>query len=86
MYNHRVRKSLPPVCAVSAGKVITLGEKSMGRKGSRVYSRSQTKRKGLLIFFAHLSNGHKGIACALAMEPVPVRATFPSPVSSVTAK
>src|SRR5689334_20600599 len=43
-----------------------------------------TKGKGLLMFFTHLSNGHKGIACAMATEPIPVRATFPKPVSSVT--
>jgi hypothetical protein len=44
----------------------------------------QTKGKGMLMFFAHLSNGHKGILCAMATEPIPVRATFPEPVSSVT--
>ena len=44
----------------------------------------QTKGKGLLLFFTHLSNRHKGIACAMATEPIPVRATFPAPVSSVT--
>ena len=44
----------------------------------------QTKGKGLLMFFTHLSTGHKGIASAMAMEAIPVRATFPKPVSSVT--
>jgi hypothetical protein len=44
----------------------------------------QTKGKGLLLFFTHLSNGHKRIACAMATEPIPVRTTFPTPVSSVT--
>src|SRR5580704_14014307 len=44
----------------------------------------QTKGKGLLMFFTHLSTGHKGIACAMATEPIPVRAAFPGPVSSVT--
>ncbi len=44
----------------------------------------QTKGKGLLMFFTHISTGHKGIACAMATEPIPVRATFPGPVSSVT--
>jgi hypothetical protein len=38
----------------------------------------------MLIFFTHLSTGHKGIACAMATEPIPVRAKFPRPVSSVT--
>jgi hypothetical protein len=44
----------------------------------------QTKGKGMLMFFTHLSNGHKGIVCAMATEPIPVRATFPKPVSFVT--
>ena len=44
----------------------------------------QTKGEGMLMFFTHLSTGHKGIACAMATEPIPVRATFPKPVSSVT--
>jgi hypothetical protein len=44
----------------------------------------QTKGKGLLMFFTHLATGHKGIACAMATEPIPVRATFPRPASSVT--
>ncbi len=43
-----------------------------------------TKGKGMLMFFTHLSSGHKGIVCAMATEPIPVRATFPAPVSSVT--
>src|SRR5580692_8973355 len=44
----------------------------------------QTKGKGLLMFFTHLSTGHKGILCAMATEPIPVRATFPKPASSVS--
>jgi hypothetical protein len=44
----------------------------------------QTKGKGMLMFFTHLSTGHKGILCAMATEPIPVRATFPKPVSTVT--
>jgi hypothetical protein len=44
----------------------------------------QTKGKGMLMFFTHLSSGHKGIACAMATEPIPVRASFPKPASSVT--
>jgi hypothetical protein len=44
----------------------------------------QSKAKGLLMFFTHLSSGHKGIGCAMATEPIPVRATFPKPVTSVT--
>lgn len=44
----------------------------------------QTKGKGMLMFFTHLSTGHKGLVCAMATEPIPVRATFPKPVSSAT--
>ena len=44
----------------------------------------QTKGKGMLMFFTHLSTGHKGLVCAMATELIPVRATFPRPVSSVT--
>ena len=44
----------------------------------------QSKAKGMLMFFTHLGTGHKGIVCAMATEPIPVRATFPKPVSSVT--
>jgi hypothetical protein len=44
----------------------------------------QTKGKGLLMFYTHLSTGHKGILCAMATEPIPVRATFPKPASSVS--
>jgi hypothetical protein len=44
----------------------------------------QTKGKGMLMFFTHVSTGHKGIASAMATESIPVRATFPMPVNSVT--
>jgi len=44
----------------------------------------RSKAKGLVMFFTHLSTGRKGIVCAMATEPIPVRATFPAPVSSVT--
>ncbi len=44
----------------------------------------QAKGKGMLMFFTHLSTGHKGIVRATATEPIPVRATFLRPVSSVT--
>ena len=45
-----------------------------------------TKGKGMLMFFTHLSTGHKGIVCAMATEPIPVRATFAKPVTSVAGK
>jgi len=44
----------------------------------------QSKGKGMLMFVTHLSSSHKGIAGAMATEPIPVRATFPKPVSAVT--
>jgi len=44
----------------------------------------QSKAKGYVMFFTHLASGHKGIVCAMAAEPIPVRATFPKPVSTVT--
>lgn len=43
-----------------------------------------SKAKGLVMFFEHLSNGRKGLASAMALEPIPVRATFPKPASAVT--
>jgi hypothetical protein len=51
---------------------------------SLAHEPQRTKGKGLLMFFTHLSTGHKGLVCAMAMEPIPVRAAFPAPVSSVT--
>src|SRR5882672_9389383 len=44
----------------------------------------KSKAKGMVGFFPHIGSGHKGIVCAMATEPIPVRATFPAPVSSVT--
>jgi hypothetical protein len=44
----------------------------------------QSKAKGLVMFFTHLGSGHKGIVAAMAAEPIPVRAAFPKPVSTVT--
>ncbi len=43
----------------------------------------QSKGKGLLMFFTHLESGKKGIVCAMATEPIPVRANFAKPVTSV---
>ena len=44
----------------------------------------QSKGKGLLMFFTHLATGNKGIVSAMATESIPVRASFPKPVLSVT--
>lgn len=43
-----------------------------------------SKAKALLMFYPHLGTGRKGILCAMATEPIPVRATFPNPASAVT--
>ena len=43
-----------------------------------------TKAKGLVMFFEHLSNGHKGIGNAMALEPIPVQVNFPQAVSAVS--
>ena len=43
-----------------------------------------TKAKGLMMFFPHPTTGRKGLVCAMATEQIPIRATFPGPVSSVT--
>lgn len=46
----------------------------------------QTKGKGLLMFFTHLSTGHKGLLSAMATEAIPVRATLPQPAKAVTVR
>ena len=43
-----------------------------------------TKAKGLVMFFEHLTSGHKGIGSAMALEPIPVQVNFPNVVSGVT--
>jgi len=48
------------------------------------YAPRDTKAKGFVMFFPHPTSGHKGIVCAMARVPIPVQATFPKPVSSVT--
>lgn len=44
----------------------------------------ESKAAGRVMFFPHLETQRKGILCAMATEPIPVRATFPQPVSAVT--
>ena len=65
-----------------ANRVEQWVEKGVVFKLARAPQRS--KAKGLVMFFPHIGSGHKGIVCAMAAEPIPVRATFPTPVSSVT--
>lgn len=45
---------------------------------------TKTKAAGRMVFFPHIETGHKGILCAMATEPIPVEARFPSPVAAVT--
>jgi hypothetical protein len=46
---------------------------------------TQSKAKGRIMFFPHLATNHKGILNAMATEQaIPVQATFPQGVSSVT--
>jgi hypothetical protein len=75
-------KAVPLLADGNANRVPQWEEK--GIVFTLAHEPEQTKGKGLLMFFTHLSTGHKGIACAMATEPIPVRATFPQPVSSVT--
>jgi hypothetical protein len=75
-------KAVPLLADGKANRVARWEEK--GVVFTLAHEPQQTKGKGLLMFFTHLSNGHKGIACAMAMEPIPVRAAFPTPVSSIT--
>src|ERR1051326_8076427 len=85
-------------CAWSAGPVIVDFEKAVpllpDGNANRVphweekgvvftLAHEPRQTKGLLLFFTHLSSGHKGIGSAMATEPIPVRATFPAPVSAV---
>jgi len=44
----------------------------------------QSKAAGRVMFFPHLATNHKGILCAMATEPIPVQATFPKDIESVT--
>jgi hypothetical protein len=75
-------KAVPLLADGNANRVPRWEEK--GVVFTLAHEPKQTKGKGMLMFFTHLSTGHKGIVCAMATEPIPVRATFAKPVSSVT--
>ena len=45
---------------------------------------TRSKAKAKLMFFPHIPSGRKGILSAMADDPIPVRAKFPTNVSSVT--
>src|SRR5947209_19987605 len=74
-------KAVPLVADGQANRVPRWEEK--GVVFALAHEPQQTKGKGMLMFFTHSSTGHKGIVCAMATEPIPVRATFPQPASSV---
>lgn len=75
-------KAVPVLADGNANRVARWEEN--GVAFTLAHEPQQTKGKGMLMFFSHLSSGHKGIASAMATEAIPVRATFPMPVSSVT--
>ena len=75
-------KAVPLLADGNANRVPRWEEK--GVVFTLAHEPQQTKGKGMLMFFTHLSSGHKGIASAMATESIPVRATFPRPASSVT--
>jgi len=75
-------KAVPLLADGNANRVPRWEEK--GVVFTLAHEPEHTKGKGMLMFFTHISSGHKGIVCAMATEPIPVRATFPAPVSSVT--
>ena len=45
---------------------------------------TRSKAKARLMFFPYIPSGRKGILSAMADDPIPVRARFPSGASSVT--
>ena len=45
---------------------------------------TRSKAKAKLMFFQHAASGRKGILSAMADDPIPVRAQFPTNVSAVT--
>src|SRR5579863_1543169 len=75
-------KAVPVLADGNANRIPRWEEK--GVVFTLAHEPQQTKGKGMLMFFIHLSSGHKGIACAMATEPIPVRATFPTAASSAT--
>src|SRR3954471_7779973 len=74
-------KAVPVLADGNANRVTRWEEK--GVVFTLAHEPQQTKGKGMLMFFTHLSTGHKGIVSAMATESIPVRATFAKPVSSV---
>ena len=82
------------VSSISAETVIDFEQAEIGKpvtnwveKGvtfTLAHKPNKTKAPGRVMFFPHLATNHKGILCAMADEQIPVQATFPNNVSSVT--
>jgi hypothetical protein len=82
------------VSALSAETVIDFEQTEVGKpmtnwveKGvtfALAHQPKQSKAAGRVMFFPHLATDHKGILCAMATEQIPVQASFPKAVSSVT--
>ncbi|HXS93657.1 MAG TPA: hypothetical protein VN736_03570 [Candidatus Limnocylindrales bacterium] len=75
-------KAVPVLADGNANRIPRWEEK--GVVFTLAHEPQKTKGKGMLMFFTHLSSGHKGIASAMATESIPVRATFPAAASAVT--
>lgn len=74
--------AVPLVAGDKANRVAEWVESGVTFALARAPQRS--KGKGMLMFFTHLASGRKGLVSAMATEPIPVRATFAQPVTSVT--
>lgn len=82
------------VAAIAEERVIDFEQSEIGKpvtnwveKGvtfTLAHQPTKTKAAGRVMFFPHLATNHKGILCAMADEQIPVQATFPNNVSSVT--
>lgn len=82
------------VAAIAEETVIDFEQSAIGKpvtnwveKGvtfNLAHQPKKTKASGRVMFFPHLATNHKGILCAMADEQIPVQATFPNSVSSVT--
>lgn len=75
-------KAVPLLDGAKANRMPQVVEAGVTFTLARTPQRS--KGQGLLMFFTHLASGRKGLGSAMATEPIPVRATFAKPVSSVT--
>ncbi len=61
--------AVPLLADQKANRVVRWEEK--GVVFTLAHDPKQTKGKGMLMFFTHLSTRHKGLVCAMATEPAP---------------